>query len=57
MTEELNVECVHYWILEPHRTRYSKGVCKKCGAEDKFDNESPRDYFRGYRWVSKGEKK
>ena len=51
MEENKDVECIHYWIIEspPYKRRnyraeytslgsWSRGVCKKCKEERKFDN-------------------
>jgi len=51
MEENKDVECIHYWIIEspPYKRRnyradytslgsWSRGVCKKCKKEEKFDN-------------------
>jgi len=31
-------KCRHYWVLENPNGPVSKGVCKLCGAERKFNN-------------------
>ncbi len=35
---EAQVECIHYWVLEPPFGPISKGVCKICGTEREFKN-------------------
>lgn len=32
---------VHYWIIEPPKSQFSKGICKLCGEEREFNNRGP----------------
>lgn len=37
----------HHWLIEDHRSRYSRGQCKFCGETRTFDNWL--DTERGWR--------
>lgn len=34
----LMAKCVHHWLLEPPTGEMSRGLCRKCGARDVFQN-------------------
>lgn len=33
-----DIQCVHWWLIEPPQGMYSIGVCKKCGEFNVFRN-------------------
>lgn len=41
------VDCAHRWQIAPPSGAFSKGICRKCGAERIFPNSSEASTF-GY---------
>ncbi len=44
---EIRKTCVHHWVIEPPKGPVSRGVCKKCGAEQEFPNYFPYSKWEG----------
>jgi len=42
-------QCAHHWIIETPDGPISKGVCRHCGEERKFNNSTE---FLGTNWNS-----
>ena len=45
----IDTQCAHHWIIETSKGPVSKGRCKLCGEEKKFNN-STEDSVTG--WIS-----
>ena len=37
----VTTECHHHWVIDGASGPSSRGICKLCGAQRKFDNAGP----------------
>ncbi len=40
-------QCRHYWVIEGARGPTSRGVCKRCGMEQEFQNAWYQSAYMG----------
>ncbi len=49
----IDVTCVHHWVIESPEGPISRGMCKFCGAEDLFQNYIPYPTWHDEKWKNR----